>query len=263
MRYIASKDNLTIKQAIKLKDKKYRCRDGMFLMEGRNNVTEAIKRQDLLIRIFIENGREEEYDSLLQKNPQIEWISVDKKLLDMICDTEHPQGIAAVMRIPQANLVNLTKQASLLLLLDQLSDPGNLGTIIRTARAFSVDGILMSRNCADPFSPKVVRASMGGVLNIPIYSDIDIMDIERLRCQGYILYCSSPSAKDDLYDLNLTGRSIIVIGNEARGVSNKIKSLCQHQFKIPHDSQVESLNAAIACAIILGEAFRQRRPSLF
>jgi TrmH family RNA methyltransferase len=217
----------------------------------------------MLVRVFIETGRQEEYQLLMQQNPHIEFISLDKQLLDTLCDTEHPQGVAAVVRIPQYDLQEVLNKSGLILLLDQLSDPGNMGTIIRTATAFGVDGILLTPDCVDPFSPKVVRSSMGGILKIPVYSDVDLKEIEQLRGKGYTLFCSLPKAEDNLYDLDFTGRSIIVIGNESHGVSSIIQKLCHQRFKIPHDSQVESLNAAVACAIIIGEAFRQRRPSLF
>ena len=158
MRYLTSRDNPLIKETIKLKQKKYRQQTGTFLIEGERMLREALKSPQLLVRVFVDDSFEAP-DELRDLN--IEFYQVTANIMKAIADTEHPQGVAAVVSIPPYQTVYLSDQTAMLLLLDRISDPGNLGTIIRTAWALDIDGILLTAGCADPFSPKVVRASMG------------------------------------------------------------------------------------------------------
>jgi len=211
-----------------------------------------------LVRGFVDKEYVEEYDYLFQELCEIEWFLLDSKLMDSICDTRTPQGIAAVVKIPRWDLQSIISNSGFFVLLDHLADPGNMGTIIRTAWALGVDGVLLTEGCADPFSSKVVRSTMGGILNVPIFPDFAIDDIKSLKSDGYSLLCSSLESKRSLFSVDFTKSKILIIGNESQGVSEEIQQLCDVFFKIPINTQVDSLNAAIACAIIVAEASKQR-----
>jgi len=258
MKYISSRDNPLIKKLVKLKNKKYRDKENLFIVEGEKSVAEALQ-QKFLLRYLLLDAQWQQTD-FMDKVPGVEYYQLASGLIHDICDTETPQGIAAVVQIPDYDFKNITKE-KLLILLDDVSDPGNVGTIIRSGWALGADGILMTPGCADPFSPKVVRASMGGILHIPVYTNFPLETLHALQSQGYLIYCSDVNSPNSLYDQDLTGGRVIVIGNESRGISKKSKNLCDVKFKIPINSQADSLNAAVACGIILAEASQQRSRS--
>ncbi len=258
MKRILSRDNPKVKHALKLKNRKFRHKEEMFLIEGEKMFEEALQRKDLLVRVFVEESREKDYIRMSQPELEIEEYILDSRLMRLICDTETPQGIAAVVKMPQWSLQNAVNNDGFFILLDRMSDPGNMGTIIRTAWAFEIDGILLTRGCVDPFNPKTVRASMGGVFNLPIFSSIEVEELVYLQSNGYSLLCTDLEADVSFLFQDFTGRKVLVIGNEDHGVSEEIKSICDVCFKIPINPRVDSLNAAVACAIITNEAWRQR-----
>ncbi len=258
MKEIKSRDNQKIRDAARLKEQKYRHREQMYLIEGRNLFCEAVKGQQELLRIFVERETAEQYLDEFRKTRDVEWVKIDHNIMKYICDTLTPQGIVAVARIPEWDLDDITQNSGFLLFLDHITDPGNMGTILRTAWAFGVQGVLLSRGCVDPFNPKVVRASMGAVFNVPVLADISVDHLLMSKEEGYRVLASSLNT--DLYidKVDFTGRVIIIIGNEARGVSPKMLNICDHSFKIPIITPVDSLNAGVACGIIVYEAVKQR-----
>jgi len=262
MKEITSKDNAAIKQAIKLKQKKYRQQEGLFLVEGHKMLRELLLCPEFLVRVFLTRETAESYYPALSNLPGVECLLVDERLLAILCDTETPQGIAALARIPQRDMQGFIRQKSLWLLLDQIQDPGNMGTMIRTAWGFAVDGILLTADCVDPFGPKAVRASMGGIFHVPVLEGVGLDLLGDFQAQGYRMLGSMPGAAVSLFDQDFTGSTIIVIGNESRGISADVLRLCDNCFKIPINPQADSLNAAMACAIITVEALRQRSCAL-
>lgn len=258
MRYIKSRENKYLKQASKLKSKKHRIKEESFIIEGPKMIEEAIQHRNLLLRGFVDKECKKAHNSLVEELHEIDWFLLDTKLMNSICDTRKPQGIAAVVKMPRWDLQNIIRNAGFFVLLDHISDPGNMGTIIRTAWALGVDGVLLTEGCVDPFSSKVVRSTMGGIFNVPLFPDLTLDDIKSLKSNGYSLLCSSLEAKRSLFSVDFTKSKVLIIGSESQGVSNDIKELCDVFFKIPINTQVESLNAAIACAIIVSEASKQR-----
>lgn len=258
MKEIKSRDNQKIREAARLKDNKYRQREQLFLIEGRTLFSEAVQRGQELLRIFVDKDRVEQYLDEYRKSRNAEWIKVDSGLIKHICDTQTPQGIVAVARIPQWDLAPLRQDAGLLLYLDGLADPGNMGTILRTAWAFGVSGVLLGPGCVDPFNPKVVRSSMGAAFSVPIVVEVSAQTLAQCKKSGYRLLASSINTDLSLNQVDFTGAVIIIIGSEARGISNKVLKLCDFSFKIPIFTAVDSLNAAIACGIIIYEAGIQR-----
>ncbi len=230
----------------------------MFFIEGKKMIEEAMWRKELLLKVFVDEGYEKEYGFMDKTRPGIEKYILDSKLMKIICDTETPQGIAAVVKKPAWCLKSLIEKNGFFILLDRISDPGNMGTIIRTGWALGVNGILLTKGCVDPFGPKVVRSSMGGIFNLPVFVDFLFEDIKLLKKKNYSFICASPDAGPNFYSMDFTGPEVLVIGSESRGASEEIKGVCDEFFKIPLNPRVDSLNAAVACAIIINEACKQR-----
>lgn len=258
MKYLSSRDNPLIKKLIKLKNKKYRDQDNLFIIEGEKSVAEAV-RQRIALRYLLFDADRLPGDTV-DVPAGVECFELAPGLINEICDTENPQGIIAAASIPEDDF-RLIGGDKLLVLLDDVSDPGNVGTIIRSAWALGAEGVLMTTGCADPYSPKVVRASMGGILHMPVYRNFALEGLELLKSQGYLIYCTDVNSPNTLYEQDMTGGKIIVIGNESRGISRESENASDKKFKIPINPQVDSLNAAIACAIILAEAWQQRSHS--
>ena len=254
MKKITSPDNPMIKLARKLQNKKYRDRERLFLVEGRRSVQEALARPEFLQTVFLEENLEEDYSALRG----VDTYLLESKLLKDISSTETPQGMIAMLKMPEWSFEELFTEEGLIILLDQISDPGNMGSIIRSCWALGVNGLLLSSGCVDPFSPKVVRSSMGGILNLPVFENITAQSLDLLQEQGYEFICTGLEEAEDYYSVDLNGAKIMVLGSEARGVSEAIKRRCQRTIKIPMKSNVDSLNVAAACAIIVGEAWGQR-----
>lgn len=259
MKEITSKDNAAIKQAIRMKQKKYRQKEGLYLIEGRKMLREALAGKPALEQVFLTREALESDQVLANAVSEADCYIVDERLMSIICDTQAPQGVAALARIPEYKVSSLlAKPDGILLLLDQIQDPGNMGTILRTAWGFSIQGVLLTPDCVDPFSPKAVRASMGGIFNVPLIERADQDLLIEFKEGGYQILGSMPTAAETLFDQDLTGGRMIVIGNESRGISQGVLDQCDHCFKIPLNPRADSLNAAMACAIIAVEALRQR-----
>lgn len=258
MKEIKSRDNHKIREAARLKDGKYRQREQLFLIEGRTLFAEAVQRGQEFVRIFVDKDRAEQYLDEYRKSRTVEWIKVDPALIKYICDTQTPQGIVAVARIPQWDLKPLMQESGLLIYLDGLADPGNMGTILRTAWAFGVSGVMLGPGCVDPFNPKVVRSSMGAVFAVPIVLDVSPETLAQSKKSGYRLLASSLNTDLNISEVDFSGAVIIIIGSEARGISSKVLKFCDSSFKIPIFTAVDSLNAAVACGIIIWEAGKQR-----
>lgn len=243
-----------IKLARKLHNKKYRDQEQMFLVEGRRSVEEALARPELVYALFIEEGLQEEY-----ANTEISDVYVlDARLLKQVCTTETPQGMAAILRKPAWSYADLLAAQGLIVLMDRIADPGNMGSMIRTCWALGAEGILLTPGCVDPYSPKVVRSTMGGILNLPLFDMISEPEINLLKQQGYRFIGTSLDDALNYYAADLTGAQVLIMGNEAEGISPKLKKSCDSLVKIPMNPMIDSLNVAAACAIMMAEAWRQR-----
>jgi len=187
-------------------------------------------------------------------------INVSNQLYREISNMETPQGILAIAKfevnsICEANLGN----NPLMLFLDRIQDPGNMGTIIRTADAFGIDGIVVTSGCVDIYNPKVVRATMGSIFRVPIYDEGDgIEAIKKIKDKGIATYVAALEESIYIGKVDLNRPCILVIGNESDGVSPDIMALADKLIKIPMLGGAESLNAAVASSIIMYEAIRQR-----
>ena len=254
---ISSSQNDKYKHFKALKQKKERSLTGQYTVEGIKSVKDAIEAKADIFAILIS----EEFNSQNKfELPQdIDLYILSDKLFPALSSTETPSGIIAVINIKEEQDVILNTSKPYIYC-DNVRDPGNLGTIIRTADAAGFGGVMLSPDCVDIYNPKTVRSSMGSFFHIPIYEDVKYSKMEEFKSQGFSVFCSL--LDDDTIDYTLSDMKkplILVIGNESNGISEEMKLLADEKVKIPIDGKAESLNASIAAAILMYEVNRQRK----
>lgn len=247
-----------IKYYSSLLRKKERYEEKKFLAEGRKIVEEGLNsifECEIVTasQSFIETHPE--FISIIRKyNPKFEVVN-NKDFLKL-SDTENPQGIAAVFKMPQKNYS--LEEAGFITALENVTDPGNAGTIIRTCDWFKVDGILLSENSVDPFNPKVVRSTMGSLFHLPVLtSDNFISDIKSLKTKKYRILCADMNGSS-IYGYKSSGKTVVIFANEANGLSLEVKQFCDDILSVPGSGRAESLNVAAAAAVIISELTRTR-----
>lgn len=239
VKMITSKQNALIKEIRSLSDKKYRDKLGLFIIEGVKPVKEAVA---LGIEIKVIVGTERGLSGIHVEDATIEIVT--EEVFDYISEEKTPQGVLAVAFKPKNQLVSPEGSA---LLLDGVSDPSNVGAIIRTAAAAGYNYIYTTTDCADPYSQKAVRSSMSGVFRVHVMrADIDAL----LDAINLPLVVADMDGKS-VFDLSLNGAHCLVIGSEGHGVSDKVLSKAKYVVKIPMDNGVESLNAAVSAGILM------------
>ena len=261
---IHSSDNTTYKRVKQLLKKKYRDEYEQYLIEGVRIVLDAVEnKKDIEYILFCEDlfhtsGGEQLLQLLSDHKYKI--YKVSDKMYREISDTKNPQGIMAILPFEKHDIENiLLKEDALILFLDRIQDPGNLGTILRSADAAGVDAVLMAKGCVDLYNLKTIRATMGSIFHMPIInlnSSQEVMDV--LKRKGFQIISTSLNAQKYYYDLDFHNRMAIVIGNEANGILPEIIQNSDHVVKIPMVGTAESLNAAVAASIIMYEAVRQK-----
>ena len=190
----------------------------------------------------------------------VSMYTVTDRVMRSISDTVTPQGVLAVVEQPRYRLDELLPKDAYILVLERLQDPGNLGTIFRTSEGAGVTGIIMTSDCVDIFSPKVVRSTMGSLYRVPFFVTGDIIDtVSKMTQHGIRLYAAHPDAKKAYYDICCTDACGFMIGNEGAGLSDELSAMSDERITIPMSGEVESLNAAMAAGILLFEGDKQRR----
>ena len=186
---------------------------------------------------------------------------VSEAVMRAMADTKTPQGVLGLVRQPSWSLSDvLGGERPLVLVLETIQDPGNLGTMLRAGEGAGVTGLVMNRETADIFSPKVIRSTMGSVLRVPfVYADDLGEACRELKAQGVRLFAAHLKAMHNYEQADYTGSTGFLIGNEANGLSEETASLADGFIKIPMAGRVESLNAAVAASVLMYEAARQRR----
>jgi len=235
---ITSVQNPLVKSLAELKDKKGRKKQGAYLVEGVKMVKEAVSK-NLPIKLII--GLKDLVDSV---NFSGEKIYAEENVLLKISDCETCQGLFAVILIPQNNF-KIPQESCVLL--DSVRDPGNLGTIIRTSVACGVKNIYL-RDCVDCYSPKVVRSSMSGIYSVNL---IDINDSQLEELANAIPLIITDMKGENLFSFNPPQKYCVVMGNEANGISNRVKELSKNVVSIPMQGEIESLNVGVAYAIVI------------
>ncbi len=250
-----------LKEYRKMSMRKFRKKEGKMLLEGGQLLREAlsagIEPESLLYtsQFAVKPGSE----ALLAGIGKTRAFMVDASTFAVIAQTETPQGVAAIARIPKSPKNMLSQNQGFFLILDRIQDPGNLGTIIRTAAAGDVNGIILLHGTADPYSPKVLRASMGGVFYIPIICEADLPDwYETMKRQGIQLIAADPKGNMPYYNVDFNRSSAVIIGNESRGTDQLLLEKAKINAFIPLKGRLTTLNAAVAAAAFILENQRQK-----
>ena len=252
--------NPVVKAAAELKQKKYRTQNGLYLAEGLRTAEEAVayKAVETLFYVATDDNRTMRLleDAAMQN---IKLVCVNENVMKKIADTETPQGTIAVCKMRQPKLENLLASGKMLLVLDRVGDPGNIGTMLRTADAAGIGGLVLLKGCADIYAPKTVRSSMGSLFHIPVLSGVSEQEfVSAAKKAGYDLLVTCLDGADNLYKADLSGRIAFVMGNEAGGVSETLLEKADKRVYIPMAGRAESLNVAMAAGIVMFEALRRK-----
>lgn len=260
MQVITSKDNELIKHIKKLKDKKERDLSNEYIIEGIKLIQEAIQENAKIKQIIICDDCEKTESipkDLMYEIAKQECIYVTNKVFDSITEVINPQGILAIIE-KQSKEIQIDDKQDIILALDDIQDPGNLGTILRTADSIGLTQILVSKGTADCYNPKVVRSTMGAIFRVKIIECEDLVKtLKEIKKHKFEIVVSSLQTDNSIYDINYH-KKVIVIGNEANGVKREIQDLADKKIKIPMLGKTESLNASVATGIILYEYVRQK-----
>ena len=260
MQTISSKDNELIKHIKKLKDKKERDLSNEYIIEGIKLIQEAIQENAKIKQIIICDDCEKTESipkDLMYEIAKQECIYVTNKVFDSITEVMNPQGILAIIE-KQSKEIQIDDKQDIILALDDIQDPGNLGTILRTADSIGLTQILVSKGTADCYNPKVVRSTMGAIFRVKIIECEDLVKtLKEIKKHKFEIVVSSLQTDNSIYDINYH-KKVIVIGNEANGVKKEIQDLADKKIKIPMLGKTESLNASVATGIILYEYVRQK-----
>ncbi len=249
MQELSSLHNEKIKYLKSLQQKKYRKMHGCYLIEGKRLLAEALERGAEITAVAVEKDRMEAFSELLAQVEGAELLVITPAVLRALCLTEAPEGIVACVKMKQCG--SALTEGSLMLILDGLQDPGNVGTILRTANACGVKDIYLSANCVELYNPKVVRSAMGALFTLNIRQECDLEAlIPAMQADGRSVLGTSLCG-ENYYDGSFSGKVGLVIGNEGNGVSESVLRLCDKQVKLPVSDSAESLNAAMAAGILL------------
>lgn len=257
---ITSAKSDRIKEIKKLaKSPSYRREKGVYIVEGIRMFREI--PVDSISEVYVAEGAYDKLKSdILSKISEEKIIFVADYIFASMSETNTPQGVLVLVKISEKNLKNIDiSQRSFILIAEHLQDPGNLGTIIRTAEGAGVTGIVLSNDCVDLYNPKVIRSTMGSIFRVPVYVSQDLVgDINWLKSRGVCIFGAHLDGKE-FYDEDYSGACGFLIGNEGNGLSNEVSATADKLIKIPMCGKVESLNAATSAAVIAYEVMRQRR----
>lgn len=242
-----------------LKKSKERKEQKAFVVEGRKMFEELLLRRDLLKKAFFSESYVSEH---YPEGLDIPYEIVAEQVFSQMSETVTPQGVLAVAAMPEYSLEQVlsSNKDKTLLLLEDLRDPGNLGTILRTAEAADVAGVILTKESVDVYNPKVIRSTMGAVFRVPfVYTDDFFGLLETLKQQGVRLLAAHLKGNKPFTEADYSGRCGILIGNEANGLSERAAESATEKVVIPMAGRAESLNAAVAAALLMYEAFRSRQ----
>lgn len=265
MNTIFSKTNDKVKFIKSLNEKKFRIKNNSFYLEGVKVVNEVLdKAIDIKFIaysksiLFATNGGEKLLERIEKSN--IEALDFEQNTFKYMTDTVNPQGILVVLDIPKYNLIDeIKKEENNILILDKVQDPGNMGTIIRSANAFDVNVIICTKDSVDCYSPKVLRSTMGGILNTKIIYAEDYDFIDVLKKNNYNIVATSLKSTHSLDNLDYNNKYAFAMGNEANGISKELEGRADITVKIDMEEKIESLNVSVATSIILYEQYKNKK----
>ena len=260
MQVITSKDNEIVKNIRKLKEKKYRDLNNEYIIEGIKLIKEAITENVKIKKVIIceECLKEGNIDQkLLYEIAKYDCIYVNKSVFSLMTDVQNPQGILAVIQ-KESSEENIDYKEDIIIILDGIQDPGNLGTILRTVDSVGLKQIIVSKTTADIYNPKVVRSTMGAIFRVKVIETDDLINtIKTIKKHKFEIIATSLETSKTIYEINYKKKAII-IGNEANGVSKELLEMADEKIKIPMLGKTESLNASVATGIILYEYVREK-----
>ncbi|MBC8568495.1 MULTISPECIES: TrmH family RNA methyltransferase [Lentihominibacter] len=249
MKIITSKNNSIYKKALRLLKKKYRDETGMYLLEGVKPLEDAFYMDVKIKTVFLREGTENR-----PVFTETDTIILSRDLFNRLSDTESSQGIIAVAEkysYDNKSFSESVKDGNILIM-DRLQDPGNIGTIIRTAEAAGYKGIIMMRGSGDVYSPKVVRAAAGSLFRMPVINADTVAEAtELIKITGKKMVVTCFDTDVSCFDVDLTSNVAVVIGNEGQGVRDDFINSADLKIKIPMEGSIESLNAAVAAGILM------------
>lgn len=250
--YIQSKDNKTIKHIISLQQRKYRQKFGEYTVEGIRAVTD-IGKKDCLRSILIRESKRSELEPLVEKGFTVSSVYVvQDPIFDKIEHSVNGQGILGIAKKCVNDLHSLIVEDGLYVALDGVQDPGNLGTIIRTAVAAGAKGIFLLKGTVDPYNEKCVRSTMSALCNIPIFEDVTLSEFyDFIKDNTIKTYVTSLENAKPYHTISYAKRTMIILGNEGNGVSREIIEMCDQAITIPMYGDIESLNVSIAAALCM------------
>jgi len=261
IRIVQSKQNARLKELRRALASPGRNESGLAGIEGPNLLTEAVRAGLSIVCVFVAQGSERLAEAL-NLPERVEVLAVPRELLDAALTTETPQPVAALVKPPNwawAHLLGGRKEtAPLIVVLAGLQDPGNLGTIVRSAEAFGADGVLCLEGTVSEWNPKAVRASAGSVFRMPVLHANEREAMERLREAGVRILATTVQGAQPADLVDLAEPVALVIGNEGNGLRVELAAKADGAITIPCPGPVESLNAAVATSVLLYEAARQR-----
>lgn len=261
---ITSRDNQKIKFAKKVRDGKV---DNLIFIEGLRLAEEALRSNLTISDIFFtENfSKTERGKNFLQKTENFNLFEISQNIFDSISDTKHSQGVIVISAKPdtgksflEANLLNGAREFPLVVLLHQINNPSNLGAILRTAEAAGASGVILTENSVDVFSPKALRGAMGASLRLPIWNNVDYFEaLGWAREKNLVSICADINAGKSYSEIDWKKPRLLILGSEAHGLNEQERAKVDESLIIPMENEVESLNLAVACGVILFEAKRQ------
>lgn len=260
MQVISSKDNELIKHIKKLKDKKYRDESNEYIIEGVKLIEEAVNEKANIKKIIVCEDTTNTYEIPTHIRLEIakyDCIYVTEKIFNSITQVTNPQGIMAVIEKDIKNK-EIDYNQDIIVILDDVQDPGNLGTILRTVDSIGLNQIIVSKDTVDCFNSKVVRSTMGAIFRVRVIESENLIEtIKTIKKHHFKLMVTSLQTENSIYDIEFD-KKIIVIGNESNGVSKEIQEIADQKAKIPMLGKTESLNASVATGIVLYEYVRQK-----
>ena len=260
---ITSKENKAVRYLVSLSDPKVRKKEKAFLIEGIKMVEEAL-RDNLGVKQVIAAPSLTQHHGKgvlkLAEHRGVEMFWISERLLDSLSDSKTPQPLMAVVGMREhSEEALLAHSAELIVLAHQLQDPGNLGTIIRTAEAVGASGVAITANSVDPHNPKTIRASMGSILREPVVKLADSMGfLGKCKQRGFQTAAMVLNGKHTLFEMDLKRPTVIIVGQEGSGLQGEILESVDLRVRIPMADTIDSLNVATSTAVILYEAMRQR-----
>lgn len=255
---IISKENTNYKNWTKLLQKKYRDSQGLFIIEGPVLLKDAVRSNGELLELVASADEENPEEIAKELNYRGEPYILSPQLFKNLSQTENGRSILGIFRKPNEHLLSKEKEGNILVL-DRIQDPGNMGTLIRTAEGAGFTEIVTIKGTVDPFSPKVVRSAAGSLLRMPIVQLEDAKEtIDYLKDKGKEILVTLMDGDEIYWNRNLKNPIALVIGNEGQGVGEDFIKLADIKVRIPMTENIESLNAAMAAGIIMYEVMRQQ-----